>query len=524
MYKIIIAERDIEYIRQLQGIITKEYRNCQITHVVGSSREVIELLDKEDTDIDIAIINVRLTGINGLQAIKKIRQKNVETHILILSEFGYLEFAKEAIRLKAEGYILMPASDSELSEAIGYCLKEITRIEKYKRKICSVTSEYQEAKKYIEFSYINTVVFSKFTSREIKKYAELLGISMRGCMVNLELESDDKKLINKQIVHQQIYESIHEHDGSIFRFVVGPKMEKRIILYVSYQSNEIQESNEKLKELFKTIAKDIKMKLSIDIQLGIGKVEEIGNIYASYQDAIRNLRDNRITQNSNKSEDSESFYNNLYKDLERKYLNSLRLNDGESSNYLNHLLDSMDYFSDEVRKSKVIELLALTRHTLTGFDWEEYTQDNFVDYLLEVNDIPICDLKGWAHQTLEYIQYSQMDQNRLYTKSVNDAINIIDSEFFKNVTLEEIAGRVGVSSQYLSKIFKEETNQTFVEYLTNLRINRAKEIIQTSDQPIKQVGIMVGYKDPNYFSRIFRSVVGISPSDFRENIKHKMGS
>lgn len=104
MYKIIIAERDIQNIRQLQGIITKEYRNCQITNIVGSSREVIELLDKEDTDIDIAIINVRLTGINGLQAIKRIRQKNVETRILILSEFGYLEFAKEAIRLKAESY------------------------------------------------------------------------------------------------------------------------------------------------------------------------------------------------------------------------------------------------------------------------------------------------------------------------------------------------------------------------------------------------------------------------------------
>ncbi|WP_455714609.1 helix-turn-helix domain-containing protein [Anaerosporobacter sp.] len=184
----------------------------------------------------------------------------------------------------------------------------------------------------------------------------------------------------------------------------------------------------------------------------------------------------------------------------------------------------MDYFSDEVRRSKVIELLVLTRHTMTAFDWESYTQDNLTNYLLAVNNIPSNELKAWAHQTFEYIHYSQMDQNRLYTKAVSDAINIIDSEFVKNVTLEDVAGRVGVSSQYLSKIFKEETNQTFVEYLTNLRITRAKEIIQTSDQPIKQVGIMVGYKDPNYFSRIFRSVVGISPSDFRKNVKTRLSS
>ena len=116
-----------------------------------------------------------------------------------------------------------------------------------------------------------------------------------------------------------------------------------------------------------------------------------------------------------------------------------------------------------------------------------------------------------------------MDQNRLYTKAVSDAITIIDGEYTKNITLEEMAKRVGVSSQYLSKIFKDETGRTFVEYLTTLRINRAKDIIQTSDQPIKQVGIMVGYKDPNYFSRIFRSVVGVSPSDFRDSVKHKIG-
>ncbi|WP_455714608.1 response regulator [Anaerosporobacter sp.] len=325
MYKVIIAERDMEYIRQLQGIITKEYRDCQIINIVGSSREVIELLNHEDTDIDIAIINVKLTGVNGLEAIKKIRQKNVETRIIILSEFGYLEFAKEAIRLKADSYITMPASDYELSEAIDLCLKEIVRIEKYRRTICSVTSEYQEAKQYIEYSYIYSVVFSKLTSREIKKYVDLLGISMRGCMVNLELESEDMRLINKQTVIQQIYECIHEHDSSMFRFVFGPRMGKRIILYVSYNCEETEENKEKLKELLNAITEDINMKLSINIHLGIGKVEEISNIYASYQDAIRSFRVNRYTRSN--LEDSEEFYNNLYKDLEKKYLKSLRLND-----------------------------------------------------------------------------------------------------------------------------------------------------------------------------------------------------
>ena len=522
MYKLLIAEREMKYVDQLRGIINREHRNCEITDIVGSSREVIELLRRENSDIDVAIINVKLIGVNGLQAIKKIREKNIETRILILSEFSYIEFAQEAIRLKVDNYIIMPTNENEISEAIRLCLEEIVRMNHYKQKICSVTTEYQEAKQYVEYSYIYTVLFSKLTNREIKKYVELLEISLKGCMVNMELESEDVKQINKPTILQQIYECIHEYDGGMFRFVVGPKINRRIVLYVSYLCEETEDNNRKLKELFKIITKDIKMKLQIDVYIGIGKVEEVINIYASYQDSIRNLRDKKNISNTNGIQDTESYYGNLYKDLEKKYLTSLRLKDGESSNYLNHLLDCMDHFSDGVRKSKIIELLALTRHTMTSFDWEAYTQDNFTEYLVSVYNIPISELKAWAHQTFEYIQYSQVDQNRLYTKAVSDAINIIDGEYTKNITLEEIARRVGVSSQYLSKIFSEETNQTFVEYLTTLRINRAKDIIQTSDQPIKQVGIMVGYKDPNYFSRIFRSVVGVSPSDFRDSVKHKI--
>ena len=61
MYKVLIAERDMKYVDQLRGIINREYRNCQITGIVGSSREVIEILGKENSDIDVAIINVKLT-------------------------------------------------------------------------------------------------------------------------------------------------------------------------------------------------------------------------------------------------------------------------------------------------------------------------------------------------------------------------------------------------------------------------------------------------------------------------------
>ncbi|WP_310601904.1 response regulator transcription factor [Anaerosporobacter sp.] len=523
MYKIVIAERDSNYIEQIKGIIDREYRNCEITHIVDSSEATIELLAKEDSWIDIAIINIKLVGTDGLQTIRRIKKKNIETRIIVLSEFNYIEFIQEALRLKVDDYIIMPAEESRLSESIGLCLKTIVNMNCYKQNLSSVMTTNHEAEQYVEYSFIYTVAMSKLTAREIKKYIEILKIGTHGCIVNMEIEAEDGKQINKQNITQQVYECVHEYDGEMFQFVVGPRISRRIILYASYRHEKTEENNAAHEELLNIIKSDIEKRLQVKVYLGVGKTEEITNIYTSYQDSIRDLRNKkRSSDNDDEIEDVDAFHRSLYKDLEKNYLKSLRLKNGESSNYLNHLLDSMDYFSEEERRDKVIELLVLVRHTVPDFDWGTYAQDSFREYLMSIGKMPMQELKEWAYQIFECIQYSQVDQNRLYTKSVSDSVNIIDAEYMKNITLDEIARRVGVSSQYLSKIFKEETGQTLVEYLTSLRINRARELIQTSDQPIKQVGIMVGYKDPNYFSRIFRNVVGVSPSEFRDEVKNRL--
>ena len=75
-----------------------------------------------------------------------------------------------------------------------------------------------------------------------------------------------------------------------------------------------------------------------------------------------------------------------------------------------------------------------------------------------------------------------------------------------------------ISPYYFSKLFKEETDQTFVEYLTGLRVEKAKEMLISPAASIKEVCMAVGYSDPNYFSRIFKKVTGRTPTEYRDHI------
>jgi two-component system response regulator YesN len=93
----------------------------------------------------------------------------------------------------------------------------------------------------------------------------------------------------------------------------------------------------------------------------------------------------------------------------------------------------------------------------------------------------------------------------------------IDNHYHKSISLEEVAEKIGISSYYLSKLFKERFQVTFIDYLKNTRLQKAKELLLDGTMPLKEIALTIGYKDPNYFSRIFKKEVGVSPREYRNH-------
>ncbi|SCI25541.1 MULTISPECIES: response regulator [unclassified Romboutsia] len=99
---------------------------------------------------------------------------------------------------------------------------------------------------------------------------------------------------------------------------------------------------------------------------------------------------------------------------------------------------------------------------------------------------------------------------------VKETLNYIEKNINKNITLEDAASYVNLSPHYLSKIFKKETGVNFITYLTNIRIDIAKEMLEDESIPISNIAIELSYSKSNYFSKVFKKKVGITPSEYRE--------
>jgi two-component system response regulator YesN len=97
---------------------------------------------------------------------------------------------------------------------------------------------------------------------------------------------------------------------------------------------------------------------------------------------------------------------------------------------------------------------------------------------------------------------------------VNKARQYIDENYMKELTLDDISRMVNISSYYFSKVFKEETGENFIDYLTKLRIEAAKNLLKTTSKSMKEISAEVGYPDPNYFSRNFKKYTGKTPTDY----------
>ena len=95
----------------------------------------------------------------------------------------------------------------------------------------------------------------------------------------------------------------------------------------------------------------------------------------------------------------------------------------------------------------------------------------------------------------------------------------IDTHYAQDLSLEGMSRQTDISPYYFSKLFKHKTGVTFIDYLTNLRIEKAKELLADPSKSMKEICSEVGYSDPNYFSRIFKKVTGKTPTEYKDGLK-----
>ena len=184
-----------------------------------------------------------------------------------------------------------------------------------------------------------------------------------------------------------------------------------------------------------------------------------------------------------------------------------------------------NYYDDtEDIQLKVLEFVIFAeREAFFSGGIETYDFHSRKDYLSSVLRCPdYTSLREWYLEKLEAVCRKIATRREEQSESIiSKAKAYIKENFAKELSLDEISRVVNISPYYFSKLFKEESGENFIEYLTRVRISRAKELLSNPALSIKEICGMAGYSDPNYFSRIFKKQEDVTPSEYREKIQKK---
>ena len=125
--------------------------------------------------------------------------------------------------------------------------------------------------------------------------------------------------------------------------------------------------------------------------------------------------------------------------------------------------------------------------------------------------------KGYITRILKVlIEYRNQVSDKKYTEIIDKAREFIKAQYKNDeMSLQTVASYVNVSSNHFSAIFRKETGETFIDYLTKVRMDNAKDLLTCTSMKTSEIGFEVGYKDPHYFSYIFKKTIGMSPKEYR---------
>ncbi|NSK08512.1 response regulator [Blautia sp. MSK.20.9] len=487
---------------------------------------------------DILITDIRMPFMDGLELCKLVKKELPNIKILILSGYDEFDYAKEAIRLGVTEYLLKPISSGKLLEALNGVSESIRREKEDKDLVRKYMEEMRENTEHEKQKFFEQMIAGNLSMADAletgKKYEMNLSAGMYNLLLfRFTLGEENRK--SGELLGEAEYaiEKLTERLEYVFEFQRG--VEGWAFLLMA--DNEEQMS-ERVKELSKDLEEIMKNYSTIAYFGGIGQpVARLRELEESFREAERALatrftmelnriisvEDIRMAQNVDTLDDIEIM---SFGEIEKtRTMLEKFLNNGAEDEidefvdvYINELPEE-NLKSVLMRQYIIMDAYIVMMsfcEKIEGIEGEMQAQSEELKNSMKTIQT-LEEIKNYIRMLLKkIIGVRDTISGRRYSDIIEIAKDQIRKTYMSDeISLNTIAAEVGMSPSYFSSIFSKEMGKTFVEYLTEIRMDRAKELLMCSSMKTSEIGYEVGYKDPHYFSYIFKKTQNCTPKEFR---------
>lgn len=506
MFKILLVDDEPIERDGMQAILQDAFREIEIKQA-KNGKMAVEIAVQWKPDV--VFMDILMPTMNGLRAIEEIRRNDIEAEFVMMTAFDTFGYAQQAIKLGVKDYLLKPSKASEIIAAANRLFEELEKNLKESAERQQEQGALQKALTIVETDIVTQLLFDHVPEMHIDLLGEML-----------ETQPTTEKFVMTVLVPDgadHLYAEIKEKIGSGHSVWMGACYGNQFPLIVfrnpvhSFRSQAI------------TLAKEI---LSVTGRqegwfIGIGTVCELwDDIRNSYQKSLIPLMDvkaqSRYLFYSDKLEPVTADLPAFIKQQEKRLSEFVRLGEWEAvESLMLELIRQLEHAGEKVMRTqqRSLEFLWLATRAM---------EEIGIEADAPFYSIPAQDHRQLISETLELINgLKKVHLNyhsRLEVDKIHRIKQFIREHSHEDISLEALARKVDWSPIYISKMFKEKFGVNYIDYLTECRIEKAKKLLSDPEKSLKAIALEVGYHEPNYFSKVFRKMTGISPTEYRLTI------
>ena len=543
MLKIFLAEDEVVVRETIKRMIPWEELGFELVGEAADGEMALPLLIRQQPDL--LITDIKMPFMDGLTLARLAKKEIPGLKVVILSGYDDFNYAKQAIGIGVEDYLLKPITKNALIERLSEIRSRYEHEKTQKEYYEKFQREMQAYEKNSSRDFFEALVDGSMDMMEVYKRAEKLGLDIVAEAYNVlifTMNCDEDFSGQRDEYSSWEAESLELLENFFAGHSSAMLFRSNIFSYgvlLKGQRETIEENTRAcVDEIRKILSRQDGRR---EWFLAVGQsVERLSQIQKSYHTASRAFSQRYLyDENILYYDEMETMEHpggqaetedNAY--LQKVDVNALNpailqkfLSNGLQEETENFVKDYFYAIGQEPMESLVFRNYVILNVRFSvisfikglGWDTNEMESADTEEVLAESGknmESAIAYAKKMISQAIEIRDQNSGNKNRSILKT---AVDFIDSHYMdEEISLNTVANVANVSSNHFSALFSQNMGQTFIEYLTTLRMNKAKELLRCTGMRSSEIAGEIGYKDAHYFSYLFKKTQGMTPSDYRK--------
>ncbi len=520
MYKLVIADDETAIRKGMSNFIDWEKLGFEVVADFEDGSDTIEYL--RENPVDVVLADIQMIEITGLEVARFVQENLPDTHVVIISSHQDFEYARQAVRLDVEYYLTKPIDIDEVGEVFSRIREKLDSRADLTQSANQGNEELERMLPELQSHFFASLLIGIPLNREdLAGKLKVLRLPLLAdapyAVIHLRLSVQQEMMKGMGVLSgNNFIRNIFGNDPEFFFSIVSLSREEHRVIFTVTVEEDKKDFRHRLTAYLDSCTESVRRLLGIDIGY---QIEAVYDTIFEFEQRKYSSPPEGVTTDA-----SPSFNEKEYDEVLQQYRLLMDLIDSGEFRELDKVLDHIFFGYRELPNDQLrhfilnmFTLLSNKYRKMGSDEWElinrELEKKRFYELDSKREMMEAC--RDILRETRDSFEAKKSETAR---SAVSRALEYMRGHYAEQLSLAQLAERYYLNPSYFSRIFKENTGETFTDCLIGIRVEEAMKLLRTGKLKVYEISERVGYLSEKYFFRVFKQYTGMSPAEYQRSV------